>query len=173
MITRTTRQLALFSVLIATCLGVQLSPRPGNVEFTSLITFTLGVFFGGVIAGMFGASVMFVNGFLSPWGLAGMNMPFQMAGMIIIGVAGGIYRRYRTDESSHRFCAEAAILGAFLTLIFDLITNSGYAILTSIPIFLAFFAGMPMSVIHVFSNTVFFGFAFTPLSNVLQRFVGR
>jgi len=93
MITRTTRQLALFSVLIATCLGVQLSPRPGNVEFTSLITFTLGVFFGGVIAGMFGASVMFVNGFLSPWGLAGMNMPFQMAGMIIIGVAGGIYRR--------------------------------------------------------------------------------
>jgi len=129
----------------------------------------MGVFFGSLLAGMFGALVMFVNGFFSPWGFAGMIMPFQMAGMFIIGVTGGVYKRYVAGESSGRLCVEAAVLGAFLTLIYDVITNSGTAMLTGIPIILTFFMGITMSFIHICSNTAFFGFAFTPLLRTLQR----
>lgn len=130
----------------------------------------MGVFFGSLLAGVFGALVMFVNGFLSPWGFAGMIMPFQMAGMFIIGVAGGVYKRYVAGESSGRLCIEAGVLGAFLTLIYDIITNSGMAIITDIPIILAFFMGIAMSIMHIFSNTAFFGFAFIPLLRTLRRF---
>jgi hypothetical protein len=180
MVTLTTRQLALLSALTATCLGIQLSPRPPNIEFTSLITFVIGVVFGSFIGGSFGAIVMFVNGFLSPWGVAGMIMPFQMAGMAIIGVAGGFYRKYKSGESSARLCIEAAILGAFLTLTYDIITNSGVAalaLMSGIPIIPAFITtfitGIFFAIIHIISNTILFGFTFIPLSNVLQRFVGR
>jgi len=167
-------------VLTATCLGVQLSPRPPNIEFTSLITFATGVVFGSLMGGSFGAIVMFANGFLSPWGVAGMIMPFQMAGMAIIGVAGGFYRRYKSGESPGRLFVEAAILGAFLTLTYDIITNSGVAVLaltSGIPIIPAFITtfitGMAFAIIHIISNTILFGFTFIPLSNVLQKFGGR
>lgn len=169
----TTRQLAVFSILASTCVAIQLSPRIGNVEFTSLITFTVGVFFGGLIGGLFGAIVMFINGFLSPWGVAGFVMPFQMVGMAIIGIAGSIYIRYGTEESSRRLFAEAAVLGAFLTLIYDIITNSGVAIQAQSAFLSVFLFGIPMSILHVVSNTVFFGFAFTPLSRALKNFFGR
>jgi len=116
---------------------------------------------------------MFVNGFLSPWGFAGMIMPFQMAGMFIVGVAGGIYKRYVVGEKSGRLCLETAVLGAFLTLIYDIITNSGTAILAGRAIIFTFFMGITMSVIHICSNTVFFGSAFTPLFKTLQKFLVR
>jgi len=166
----TSRQVALFSVFAAMCIGIQLAPRPPNVEFTSLITFTMGVFFGSLPAGTFGALVMFVNGFLSPWGFAGMIMPFQMAGMFIVGVAGGVYKRYVAGERSGRLCVEAAVLGAFLTLIYDVITNSGTALLAGRALILTFFMGIAMSIVHVYSNTFFFGFAFLPLLRAIQRF---
>jgi hypothetical protein len=167
-------------VLIATCLGVQLSPRPPNIEFTSLIAFATGVVFGSFMGGSFGAIVMFANGFLSPWGVAGMIMPFQMVGMAAIGIAGGFYRRYRSGESSARLCIEAAILGASLTLTYDIITNSGVAVLalmSGVPIIPAFITtfitGIVFAIIHIISNTILFGFTFVPLSNVLQKFGGR
>ena len=166
----TTRQLAVFSILAATCVAIQLSPRIGNVEFTSLITFTVGVFFGGVIGGLFGAMVMFINGFLSPWGVAGFVLPFQMVGMAIIGIAGKLYIRYGTEESSRRLLAESAVLGALLTLIYDIITNIAVAIQAQSAFLPVFLFGIPMALLHVISNTLFFGFAFTPLSKALKGF---
>ncbi len=163
-----TRQLAIFSILAATCVALQLSPRIGNVEFTSIITFTMGVFFGGVIGGLFGAMVMFINGFLSPWGVAGFVLPFQMVGMAIMGIAGKFYAVIGTEESSRRLLAESAVLGAFLTLIYDVITNVGVAIQAQEAFLPVFLFGVPMSLLHVISNTAFFGFAFTPLSKVLR-----
>jgi hypothetical protein len=132
----------------------------------------VGVFFGGLIGGSFGAIVMFINGFLSPWGVAGLIMPFQMAGMAIVGIAGGIYRKYGFADNSRRLLMEAAVLGAFLTLIYDILTNGGVAILAEsfLPIFLI---GIPMSVLHVVSNTALFGFAFPPLSKAMSNFIRR
>ncbi|MDI6847986.1 MAG: ECF transporter S component, partial [Candidatus Bathyarchaeia archaeon] len=81
-----TRKLALLSVLAALCLAIQLTPRPPNVEFTSFFTFIVGLIYGALNGAFFGCFVMFVNGFLSPYGFSGLNMPFQMVGMAITGI---------------------------------------------------------------------------------------
>jgi len=165
-----TRQLALFCALAAAAVGIQLAPRPPNVESTSLITFFVGVIFGCLAGGLFGTLVMLVNGFLSPWGFAGLIMPFQIVGMSLIGVTGGILRRYGAPSSATRMVFETAILGSFLTLVYDILTNVGVALITNVPIVFAFITGVAFSFIHIVWNTVLFGLAFTPLLKTFQTF---
>jgi hypothetical protein len=174
-----TRQLVLVVVLTALCVAIQLTPRPPNIEFTSLIIFLVGAVFGMSFGATLGVLVMFINGFLSPWGFSGMILPFQIIGMVIVGIGGGMYQRSNTGPYKAGSCAETAILGAFLTLTYDLITNFGIAVslaLTGTPILLAFLNavifGALFSVIHIVSNTAVFGIAFVPLTNTLQRILG-
>jgi hypothetical protein len=99
-----------------------------------------------------------------------------MAGMMIAGGLGGIYRKYRRDVSSPaRFFWETAILGAFIALIYDIITNLGfgfYLILagenSSLALLTALANGVPFSLLHVVSNTVVFGALFLPFINALS-----
>lgn len=171
-----TLTIALISVLAVLCLVIQISPRPPNVEFTSLFTFFTGFIFGSVIGGLFGGFVMLINGFLSPWGFAGLNMPFQMAGMALIGLAGGIYRKFAYEQFSVEFCVEIAVLGAFLTVVYDLVTNFGYAIfqtITGVPFNVAFIIalayGTLFSIVHVLSNAAVFGVAFLPMIKAANK----
>ncbi|MFB0523322.1 MAG: hypothetical protein ACETV1_06145, partial [Candidatus Bathyarchaeia archaeon] len=162
-------KLTFFCALAAVSVGIQLAPRPPNVEATSLITFFVGVIFGVTAGGMFGTLVMFVNGFLSPWGIAGLVLPFQIVGMSIIGAGGGIFGRYGVTGSTTRVALESAILGSFLTLIYDIITNIGVALISNVPIVLALLAGVVFSFVHVVSNTFFFGLAFAPLMRIFKN----
>jgi len=173
------RHLVLFSVLAALCIGIQLTPRPPNVEFTSLIVFVAGAVFGVSFGAGLGALVMLINGFASPFGVAGIILPFQLIGMAVVGVGGGLYGRSRHGCYDVQSCTEAAILGAFLTLVYDLITNFGFAVtymLVGEPVFLALVSaivsGAVFSVVHVVSNTVFFGAAFLPVTSALQKLLG-
>lgn len=172
-------RLSTFVVLAALCIGVQLAPRPPNVEFTSLIVFLAGAVFGMPFGGGLGVLVMFVNGFVSSWGFAGLIAPFQMIGMAMVGLGGGLYGRSRHGSYDSASCAETAVLGAFLTLVFDVVTNFGWAVhfgLSGQPVFLAFVStlvsGAVFSLVHVVSNTVVFGAAFVPITNALQRLLG-
>lgn len=174
-----TRKMALLSVLAAVTLGIQLAPRPPNVEFTSLFAFLVGVLYGSLVGGFFGGFVMFVNGFLSPWGFGGLMMPFQIVGMAATGFAGGIYKRYMAGQSFARICTEVAVLGASLTLLFDIITNIGvaatYAVSGTpwhIALIVAISSGALFSVIHVVSNIVLFSSGFVPLVRALQKVPG-
>jgi len=167
------------SILTALCLAVQLSPRPPNVEFTSLFTFILGFMSGSLIGVLFGSFVMFVNGFFSPWGFAGLNMPFQIAGMAVVGLAGGLYKKYLRDYSSAKSFIEVAVLGAFLTVLYDLVTNFGVALsymIVGMPpdlaVITALAYGTPFSLIHVFSNIFVFGLVFIPLINAIKLYLG-
>jgi len=170
-------KIALIGVLTALCLVVQLSPRPPNVEFTSLFTFTVGFIFGSFVGVWFGGFVMFVNGLLSPWGFGGLNIPFQIVGMTVLGLIGGLYRRYlQGGYSSTRFYVEVAVLGAFLTMLYDLITNFGVAVSyiligmhPTLAVMTALAYGAPFSFIHVFSNLAVFGIAFLPLIKALNH----
>lgn len=171
-----TSQLALFSILTAICLALQLSPRPPNVEFTSLFTFTIGFIYGCFAGILFGSFVMFVNGFFSPWGFAGPNMPFQMVGMSLIGLAGGVYQKFSKGYASKSFYLEAAVLGAFFTTIYDLITNLGVAFQfalsgtpSNLAVLTALAYGTPLSLVHVASNAALFGVAFHPLIKALHN----
>lgn len=168
--------ISVISVLTALCLAIQLSPRPPNVEFTSLFTFILGFVFGPFMGILFGSFVMFVNGFFSPWGFAGPNMPFQIVGMALVGLAGGLYRRYLQSYNSSKIYLEVAVLGAFLTVVYDLITNFGVALYymiaginPALAVITALAYGTPFSLIHVFSNVAVFGIAFFPLIKALNN----
>jgi len=169
----------MLSIVAALCIGIQLTPRPPNVEFTSLIVFLVGAIFGIPSAAGLGAFVMFINSFFSPWGFAGLMTPFQVIGMTIVGVGGGLYRRKKEGSYDISSCIETAILGAFLTLAYDVITNFGVAVaymLVGIPILLAFInaiiSGALFSLIHVVSNATVFALIFFPLSNALQKLLG-
>jgi hypothetical protein len=149
------------------------------VEFTSLISFTVGVAFGCWFGVVLGASVMFVNGFLSPYGLAGLVILFQAAGMSLIGLAGGVYSKTVAEDKAKWMPVEVAILGAFLTLIYDTITNVGYALQFSMftnSIIASFIgvlvAGSVFMVIHVASNTVLF-MTSIPIVKGIQKLLGR
>jgi uncharacterized membrane protein len=168
--------IAMISVLTALCLAIQLSPRPPNVEFTSLFTFIVGFIFGSFMGIFFGGFVMFVNGFFSPWGFAGLVMPFQIVGMALVGLAGGLYRKYSQNyNSSAKFYLEVAVLGAFLAVVYDLITNFGVALSMmvgmhpALAVITALAYGAPFSLIHVFSNVAVFGIAFIPLIKALNN----
>jgi hypothetical protein len=173
------RRLALFYVLTALCIGIQLTPRPANVEFTSLIVFLTGAIMGTLFGAGLGSLVMLVNAFLSPVGFAGVIAPFQMIGAALVGFGGGLYGHSKGgsfDAASH---IETAVLGAFLTIIYDLVTNFGWAVhlmLAGQPILLAFasalVSGALFMLIHVGSNTIVFGAVFVPVTNALQKLYG-
>lgn len=175
-----TQKLALFTILTALCLAIQLTPRPPNLEFTSLFTFTVGVIYGVLYGGFFGFIIMFVNGFLSPYGVAGLILPFQMVGMAIVGFLGGVYRRFVHEQADpKRFCTETAILGAVVALIYDLVTNLGVGFqffLSGTNLALAMLSavayGAFFSIVHIVSNTVVFGVLTLPSIKTVSRFMG-
>lgn len=173
-----TRRIALLSVLTALSVAIQLAPRVPNIESTSLISFVVGVVFGSLTGAFLGALVMFANSYLSFWGLAGLNMPFQMVGMGIIGLVGGLYGK--TIEESKAFkgknIVEVVILGAFLTLIYDILTNFGFAVqislFTGASIWIAFvgvlITGAVFAFIHVTSNAFLFMIVI-PLAKIMRE----
>jgi len=169
---KNSRAIAFTGVLTGLCLAIQLAPRPPNVEFTSLFTFTAGFLFGPFVGAFFGSFVMFVNGFFSPWGFAGPNMPFQMFGMGVIGAAGGLYRKYVQSPSP----VEAAILGTILTVLYDFVTNIGMTVFyvaigmsPNLAFITAIGYGAPFSLIHLFANGFVFGLAFYPLIKAVNH----
>lgn len=173
------RNIVLLSTLAALCLGVQLAPRPPNIEFTTLIVFLVGAVFGPFFSVALGGLVMFINGFFSPYGFAGLMMPFQITGMIIVGAGGGFYGRSKNACFEPRSSFETAVLGAFLTLVYDFITNLGVvasSVLAGVPFPAAFasamLAGAIFSLVHVASNSAIFGAAFYPLTKAVQAFLG-
>jgi len=106
-------------------------------------------------------------------------MPFQIVGMAIIGFAGGIYKRYGGGVHYAQVSAEVAVLGAFLTLLYDIITNLGVAagyVLNGTPwniaLIVAISSGALFSLIHVASNIALFGSGLVPLVKALQRVPG-
>jgi len=171
-----THKLALLSLLTALCIGIQLTPRPPNVEFTSLISFTVGAAFGLWAGALLGGMTMLINGFFSPWGQAGLNMPFQVAGMAFAGILGRVYKRFAPNKfNSTRFCLETGILGALIALIYDLITNVGIGVQfilagmdPTLALFSAIAYGSFFSVIHILSNSAVFGFLLLPFANALN-----
>jgi len=174
-----TQRLALLSVLAALCIGVQLMARPMNLEFTSLIAFVTGMIFGSLYGGLLGSLVMFANGFLSPYGFAGVVMPFQIAGMGLIGIVGGLYAKTANGRLSAGGFAEAAVLGAFLTFVYDVVTNVGTAVFLTLSglsfsnaLAAALISGVVPLIIHVGWNTALFGALTVPLVNAMHKMLG-
>jgi hypothetical protein len=135
--------------------------------------------FGAAFGVALGTLTMFINGFLSPWGVAGVVMPYQMAGMALIGFMGGVYRRVlgknpvEITDPPRILNLEVSFLAAFLTLVYDVITNIGWALPYGVPIIVALIQGAWFTVVHVASNIVFFGSAFFILVRVISNLIGE
>jgi len=108
-----------------------------------------------------------------------LMLPFQICGMVIIGIVGGLYGKTKKGMYDLSSCGETAVLGAFLTLVYDVVTNFGVAVsymLTGVSmlpaLITAMVSGAPFSAVHVVSNFFVFLAAFFPLTRVLQKFSG-
>jgi hypothetical protein len=131
---------------------------------------------GALVGALFGTLVMFINGFLSSYGFGGLNIPFQIGGMIIAAVLGDVYGRYTHNITlPTNFFLETAVLGAFIALVYDVITNLGFGlqlILTgedsSLALFTALANGSFYSLLHIASNSVVFGVLFLPVTKALN-----
>jgi len=169
------KHVALLTVMASLCVGIQLTPRPPNIEFTSIICFLVGFLFGTLFGALLGALTMFINGFLSPWGFAGIIMSFQMFGMALMGFMGGLYRKSlgRNFSTSKILNLEVSFLAAFFTLIYDIITNIGWALPTDTAIIAALIAGAWFTIVHVVSNTLLFGTAFFGLVRSIGNWLGE
>jgi hypothetical protein len=174
------RKIALFSVTVALCVAIQILPRPVGLEFTSFLTFCIGVVLGSVFGALLGTSVMFANAFLSSYGLAGLSAPFQIVGMGLIGAVGGFYKMDKDDHA--RFYVETAVLGAFLTFIYYTITNLSYAVIVALPpseipileaIVISQVNGIVFTLLYMVSNTVLFGIGAVPLVTAMRKFLRR
>jgi hypothetical protein len=102
-------------------------------------------------------------------------MPFQIAGMMLLGVVGGLYGKTKKGVYTRSVTGEAAVLGAFLTLVYDVITNFGIVVsymmlgTAMLPAFAATMVfGAVFSAVHVVSNSLVFGLAFYPLTKVTK-----
>jgi hypothetical protein len=171
--------IAIVSILTATGLAIQLSPRPPNVEFTSLIVFVTGMVFGSIIGSLLGTLIMFVNGFLSPYGFGGLFIPFQMAGMVITGFSGGLYGRlskslgnpYNEAKKAVGLHIEAAVMGAFLTTIYQILMIAATALVFTTSFFVAFISSILFMVSQIVSNIIIFGITVFPISYAIKKFL--
>ena len=87
-----------------------------------------------------------------------------------------------TKGGNARFYAETAILGAFLTFIYYLITNMGYAIYFSFflsrisileALVLVQVTGVVFTIIYIVANTFIFGVGAVPLVNAMRKILWR
>lgn len=106
-------------------------------------------------------------------------MPFQIVGMGAIGVGGGLYARTTDGKLSARL-AEAAVLGAFLTFVYDALTNVGTAVFLmasglSFPqaLAMALISGVVPSIFHIGWNAVLFFLTTVPLVEAIRGILGK
>lgn len=129
-----------------------------NVELGSSVLFMTAYLFGLGMGIWCVLIVSIIYAFFNPWG------PFiptiwitQLIGWIFVVIAGMLMGRKDSDKSWTRgMQIELAIVGAVVTLFFDLITTLGYALWFGVPYFIAVIAGIPFFTIHVISNAIIF-----------------
>jgi hypothetical protein len=122
-----------------------------NVELGSVVIFITSLLFGismGLASALL-SSIIFAS--FNPWG------PFipqiwiaQVVGWVYIAAVGGLLRT--KDLHVYQGRTKMFLYGAYLTLIFDLVTNIGYTLVYNVPYIVANILGLPFMVVHVLSN---------------------
>lgn len=128
-----------------------------NVEFFSFVVFSSGFLLGIIEGGIVGALSMGIYTMFNPYGPPPLPIGVaQILSMIIIGFCGGLffYLTYKKGMNPVTFIW-MGIAGFLLTLVYDLLTNLGVAIVAGefIPVM---FAAIPFALIHLLSNTIIF-----------------
>jgi hypothetical protein len=129
-----------------------------NVELGSVILFVTAFLFGARM-GLWSTLLMsVVYGSINPWGGFIPQIWFsQVVGWLFIVSVGALMgvKGPRLNRSATN-ALELGLVGAIVTLMFDLTTNLGYSWAFGVPYDAALVAGFPFLVLHVFSNALIF-----------------
>ncbi|MGY5880475.1 MAG: hypothetical protein RTV31_09490 [Candidatus Thorarchaeota archaeon] len=141
-----------------------------NVELGSGVLFVTAYLFGLGMGLWCVILVSIIFAFFNPWG------PFippiwiaQVIGWIFMILAGTLLGHGKNNRSwTNGMIIELSIVGAVVTLFFDLITTLGYSLWFGVPYFLAVIAGLVFIGIHVVSNAIIFP-AIVPVLDMTMR----
>lgn len=173
------RKMALIAVLASLAIATNyLMVSLYNVKFMDMIVFVGGFCFGPVAGALIGSLTWAVYGTLNP---IGFSLPVWIATMsseTIYGVMGGMMRKVLSGQdrslegSRFNLCIFFGILGAFLTVAYDMITNIAWGYVSGLNVLIAVLSGIPFGLVHEASNAVFFGVGCVPAINALFKVIG-
>ncbi len=168
-------EVSIIAILSATSISIAFvrSWAP-NIEVTSLITFISGFVFGSRIGSLVGGFTEAVSSMFNPLGPAPPPIfAAQIGCMMLIGAVGGVIARF-SDKSELGGLNKSLMMGAaglYLTIIYDLVTNFGFALSFGSSYETALIVGSYFMAIHVFTNTLFFGTVGPVLSRYMLKTV--
>ena len=134
--------------------------------------FLSGFLFGPIIGALVAFVAMTIYQLWNPWGAFIPPIGLAVIGCsIFIGIVGGILGKamQRLEYSDTRWFLLPALFGVLMTLFFDLVTTFAYSITFVIPFFVAFFTGLPFTVIHMVSNALLFGLLTQPVTRAVRQ----
>ena len=142
-----------------------------NLELGSTVLFVTAYIFGAHMAIWSTLIMSLLFGIINPWGAFIPQIWIsQVIGWFYIVTVGSIMGR--SGSNGKRLEPrkwELAITGAFVTFIFEQVTNLGYSATFGVPFFPAFIAAIPFTLIHTISNAVIFSQVVPMLDVALTR----
>ncbi|MGD9396473.1 MAG: ECF transporter S component [Candidatus Thorarchaeota archaeon] len=142
-----------------------------NLELGSTVLFVTAYIFGAPMAIWATLIMSLLFGIINPWGaFIPQIWVSQVIGWFYIVIIGSIMgkqgpQRKRLEPRKW----ELALTGAFVTFIFEQVTNLGYSVTFGVPFFLAVTAAIPFTLIHIISNAVIFSQVIPMLDTTLRE----
>ena len=142
-----------------------------NLELGSTVLFVEAYIFGAQMAIWSTLIMSLLFGLINPWGgFIPQIWVSQIIGWFYIVSIGSIMGRRGTNgKQLEPRKWELATTGAFVTFIFEQITNLGYSATFGVPFFIAVTAAIPFTLLHIVSNAVIFSQAVPMLNTVLTK----
>lgn len=173
---RRTRYVSITAIMTALALiGLYAFVAIPNIELGTVVFFVTAMVFGLEmgLGCMFIAA--FLYGLLNPWGgLIPQIWICQVLGWLVIVIVGSLVGQPGPKSKTLQHSKSGFfILGAFLTIYFDALTNLGYSLATGVPYAAALILGLPFMIVHVVSNAVLFGVAIPPMESTIRGEFGN
>ncbi len=142
-----------------------------NLELGSSILFVTAYIFGAQMAIWSTLIMSLLFGVINPWGgFIPQIWLSQVIGWFYIVAIGSIMGRIgKNGKRLEPRKWELAITGAFVTFIFEQVTNIGYSTTFGVPFILAVTAAIPFTILHIVSNAIIFSQVVPMLDSALSK----
>ncbi len=164
------RRLALAGMFAGLAWAVGYTESIPNLEFLTVILFTGGWVLGPLGGAVAGALGEFLFSTINPYG-SGLMLPLllvsQVAGMALVGAAGGWIGRLALERPVQRWIA-LVLGGIAVTLGFDVLTNAATAAMFG-QWKVTLLGAIPFSLFHIATNAVLFATVGVLLTRALER----
>lgn len=156
---RRSRWLAITAIMTALALvGNYALVAIPNVELGSCILFTTAYVFGLVMAVWCTLMMSVLFSVFNPWGSFVPQIWFsQLLGWLLMDFVAAIMGHNTLERQKKTGHLELGIVGAVVTVFFDLITDLGFSWTSGLPYTETVIIGLPFMIVHVTSNAIIFG----------------